>query len=117
VLDAADTITQVTFSDPVYFELTADPVIYRLNPDSIDSGNRLKVLGLNFGPYQTTGEVRVGKKAQALSALPAQGKLLTVTAWSNTQLKVKFKSPAGTTRYVWVEKDGVKSNFKKIHVN
>jgi hypothetical protein len=116
-LTAADVITQTTFSDPVLFELTADPVVYRLNPDSIDSGNRLKILGLNFGPYQTTGVVRVGKKAQALSALPGQGKLLTVTAWSNTQLKVKFKAPSGTTRYVWVEKDGVKSNFKKIKVN
>jgi hypothetical protein len=116
-LTVGDTITQVTFSDPVLFELTADPVVYRLNPASIDSGNRLKILGLNFGPYQTDGVVRVGKKAQALNSALGQGKLLTVTSWSNTLIKAKFKSPSGTTRFVWIEKDGVKSNYKKIKVN
>jgi hypothetical protein len=117
VLDPADTITQVTYSDPVMFELTADPVIYRLNPDHIDSGSRVKVFGLNFGPFQTTGELRVGKKSQANNPALGQGKVLKVTSWSNTLIKAKFKAPSGTTRFIWVEKDGVKSNFKKIKVN
>jgi hypothetical protein len=119
-LTATDVMTDATFSDPVPFELTADPVIYRLNSDGIDRGERLKIRGLNFGADQTDGEIRVGTKLQADHAALGKGTCLDRNvSWSDTLLKVKLNVPAkwqGKTRFVWVEKDGKKSNSQRIKI-
>jgi hypothetical protein len=140
--DAGDTIMQVTLSDPELFELTAQPVIFRLNPDSIDPRTRLKVAGQNFGPYQTDGIIKVGSKAQWIGGTTAPilcrgkncykypanigelstgGKVLDRNVlWSNTILKVKFKVPTkwrGKKKWIWIEKDGKISNASKILIN
>jgi hypothetical protein len=130
-----DTIRQVTISDPEIFELTGLPVIFRLNPDKIDRGSRLKIAGQNFGPYQTDGVIKVGRKAQYNpdlcrgktcykddpTLLPIGGKIQDKNVfWSNTLLKVKFKVPTkwqGKNRFVWVEKDGKASPASRITIN
>jgi hypothetical protein len=118
--DAGDTIYQVTISDPSPMELTPDPVVFRLNADEIANRTRLKVRGQNFGDLQGAGEIRIGTKAAAENPALAQGKLLDKNViWSNTVLKVKLKVPTkwqGKTKYVWVEKDGKKSNFKRVNI-
>ena len=119
-LSCGDTIFQVVVSDPVYFELTNTPIIYRLNPTEIELGNQLKIIGLNFGPAQTDGEVHIGTLSAAEDPALGQGRLLNrIKAWSNTRIKVKVKGPVrweGKTRYVWVEKDGMKSNYKELQI-
>jgi len=132
-LTCGDDITQVTVSDPELFELVALPTLFRLNPDSIDRGNRLKILGWKFGPYQNLGTVRIGSKAQARqNGLNRPGKndlplvlglgkeLSNVRSWSSTMIKVKVgvkASWSGKDKYVWVEKDSMKSNYLKLHIN
>jgi len=132
-LTCGDDIQQVTISDPELFELVALPTIFRLNPDSIDRGNRLKILGWKFGPYQNLGEVRIGGKLAArqnglnrpgkndLPLVLDLGKELTkVRSWSSTIVKVKCSVPTkwkGKSKYVWIEKDGMKSNWKKLNIN
>lgn len=117
-----DPVYQTTVSDPEIFELTADPVIFRLNPATIDNKTRLRIVGQNFGPYQNDGEVHIGKRKLAKdTATLGLGKVLTkIKSWSNTQIKVKLKVPLawqGKNRYVWIEKEGKKTNFKKIMIN
>jgi hypothetical protein len=132
-LTCGDAITQVTISDPEPFELVALPTLFRLNPDKIDRGNRLKILGWKFGPYQNLGRVRIGSKAEARqNGLNRPGKgdlplvlnlgkeLSTVRSWSSTLIKVKVGVKASWTdkdKYVWIEKDGMKSNYLKLHIN
>jgi hypothetical protein len=132
-LTCGDDIQQVTISDPELFELVAQPTIFRLNPDSIDRGRRLKILGWKFGPYQNLGEVRIGTKKQARqNGLNRPGKndeplvlnlgkeLSVVRSWSSTLVKVKCSVPTkwqGKNRFVWIEKDGMKSNYKKLVIN
>jgi hypothetical protein len=132
-LTCGDAITQVTISDPEPFELVALPTLFRLNPDKIDRGNRLKILGWKFGPYQNLGRVRIGSKAEARqNGLNRPGKgdlplvlnlgkeLSNVRSWSSTIIKVKVgvkASWSGKDKYVWVEKDGMKSNYLKLHIN
>jgi hypothetical protein len=117
---AGDTIQQVTISDPVPFELTPDPVVFRLNAREIPNRTRLKVRGQNFGDLQGAGEIRIGTKSAAQEPTLGRGKLLDKNViWSNTVLKVKLKVPTkwqGKTKYVWVEKDGKKSNYKRIKI-
>jgi len=119
-LSCGDTIFQVVTSNPHYFELTAGPQIYSLNPRELERKQRLKIIGVNFGPTQMNGEVRIGSKKKAEAPELGQGKLLDcVTAWSNTKIKVKFKVPKkwiGKTKYVWVEKAGVKSNYREVEI-
>jgi hypothetical protein len=119
-LSCGDTIFQVVTSDPQYFELTAEPQVNKLYPTKIERGNVLKILGLNFGPQQMDGEVRVGLKTDAQDPTLGKGKLLdTIRSWSNTRIKVNVKLPPkweGKTRYVWVEKAGTKSNYKALEI-
>jgi hypothetical protein len=119
-LSCGDNISEVVSSDPVYFELTNEPAILRLKPTEIESGERLIIKGLNFGPTQGSGEVRIGNKNKAQSPTPGQGKLLSNTRlWSNTVIKVKLTVPLeweGKRRCVWVEKGGMKSNYKRLNI-
>jgi len=115
-----DTVFQVETSNPLTFELTNDPEITGVNPKAFIKGDRIKILGVNFGPTQTTGEVYIGKKSQYNDGAPTGGKLQTrIKMWSSTKIKVKVQAPAawsGKNRYVWVVKDGKVSNAKKISI-
>jgi hypothetical protein len=120
-LSCGDTIFQVQMSDPVYFELTNNPYVYKLNPKRIELKNILKIFGGNFGPSQELGDcVRIGTQADAMNPALGLGKEETaVRMWSDTLIKVRVAGPGtwqGKTKYVWVEKGGKKSSSKKLFV-
>lgn len=121
--DSGDIITQIVTSDPEIYELTNVPYINSLNPKgSILPGStaRLILYGMGFGPTQTSGEVRIGRLAHYNTAPTTKGKVMAVKGWSNTRIKIKVgagKFPDAwkdTFKYVWVVKDGVESNPKRI---
>jgi len=118
-----DALYQVETSDPITFELTNDPYITQLNPSTeIANFEQLNIYGINFGPTQTDGEVRVGKKVLYDSDPLNEGKVqVKIKAWSNTRIKftVKVGIPAWLNNPklgVWVIKDGKASNFMNILV-
>lgn len=126
-LSCGDTIYQVETSDPVSFELTNEPFIYKLNPKQIVDANPpaalslLKVFGGNYGIVQDTGDcVRMGTKAEANNVALGLGKEMPkIKTWSNTLIKVRVTAPDSwrtKTKYVWVEKDGKKSNAKPLFI-
>jgi hypothetical protein len=122
-LSCGDTIFQVVVSEPQTFELTNEPIVYRVSPNQIERGQRLRIIGLNFGPTQTDGQVRMGSEEDAQSSALGQGILLgMIKAWSNTRIKVKMprvtvpKSWEGTTKFLWVEKDEKKSNYESLEI-
>jgi len=126
-LSCGDIIYQVEMSDPRYFELTNEPYIFKLNPkqvvdDNIPPLSLLKVYGGNYGPTKEVGDaVRIGSKAQANSLTLGLGtELATIKIWSDALIKTRLKpnpdSWRGKTKYVWVEKDGMKSNSKPLHI-
>ncbi len=115
-----DTMFQVETSNPVTFELTNEPLIRANNPKQASATTRVRVLGLNFGPTQTTGEVRVGTRAQYNSDPFNKGKLQNrIKMWSSTKIAFRLKVPAtwsGKRRFVWVIKDGVVSNRRPLDI-
>jgi hypothetical protein len=115
-----DTMFQVETSNPVTFELTNEPLIRANNPKQASVTTRVRVLGLNFGPTQTTGEVRVGTRAQYNSDPFNKGRLQTrIKMWSSTKIAFRLKVPAtwsGKRRFVWVIKDGAVSNRRPLDV-
>jgi hypothetical protein len=128
---AGDTVHQVETSNPVYFELTNDPWVTGVNPNAFVTGDRVKIIGLNFGPTQTTGDVYMGTKSQynptncygkdCFGGSPTGGKLQSnIKFWSSTKIKVKIRFSqtqwAGKKRYVWVVKGGMVSNAKKVTI-
>jgi hypothetical protein len=120
-----DFMYQVESSNPLWFELTDDAFITRLNPKKIAKGkaSRLRIIGVNFGPTQEPGdEVRLGRNSQYLSDPFNSGKVFqTIKKWSNTKIVVKFfkgvpNAWKGTNKYVWVVKDGVASNKRRVEI-
>jgi hypothetical protein len=130
-LSCGDTIFQIEKSDPIYWELTNEPVIYKLNPRQIERwvpgvdprNNHLKIYGLNFGPSQQAGdEVRVGLESwypdgPQVRVIPNPSHLIR---WSSTLIRVAFgQLPAaadGRIVYVWVKKGGEYSNALPVRV-
>ena len=116
---AGDTVLQVVADPPFTFELTEEPFISRLKPKSCPNASRLRLTGVNFGDDQTNGEVRIGKKSDAADPELGKGKSLNIKNWSNTKIVVRLKVREGwegKNRFVWIEKDGVKSSYKKIQI-
>ena len=120
-----DSIIQTEVTSPWHFELTDDAFITRLNPKKIAKGkaSRLRIIGVNFGPTQEAGdEVRLGRNSQYLSDPFNSGKVFqTIKKWSNTKIVVKFfkgvpNAWKGTNKYVWVVKDGVASNKRRVEI-
>ncbi len=117
-----DTMTQVETSNPVTFELENTPYINQLNPKQVSKFRRLRVIGQNFGVTQTTGNVHVGtaNHYNLMVATPTvdKGKIQEkVKLWSNTKVTVNFRvrnSWKGTKKNVWVVKDGMVSNKRKV---
>jgi hypothetical protein len=111
-----DTMYQVESSNLILYELTNNPSVFNANPKSgVVAKDIVKIIGANFGPTQTTGQVFTGSKSQYTSD---SGKLQdNVRMWSNTKIKIKIKAPAayaGKTKYLWVDKGGVQSNAVKL---
>jgi hypothetical protein len=115
-----DSISRVESLRPMLFVLTDAPYISKLGAKSLASGRRLKITGVNFGSTEEGGEVRVGLRADAESALLGLGKPQDVVkSWSDSKIVVKLKVPAkwqGKTRFVWVEKNRKKSNAKRLQI-
>lgn len=82
----------------------------------------LKIFGGNFGLTQEAGDsVRIGKKLDALRPALGLGKeQIKVVLWSDTLIKVRADQIPniwrGKTRYVWIEKGGMKSNIKPLAI-
>jgi hypothetical protein len=124
-LSCGDTIFEVEKSDAVQYELTNAPIINKLNPKRVVDPVAapwplLRIYGGNFGPTQGDGEVRIGTEAQAVSDTLGLGRELTrIVLWSDTLIKVRVQVPdtwRGTTKYVWVEKGGLKSVYKPLAI-
>ena len=117
---AADTILEVNAYPPFWFELTDAPYISKAKPKACANRSRMTLRGINFGDGQTDGEVRIGKKSDAVDPALGKGKLLDrIKDWNNSKVIVKVTVPAkweGKNKYVWVEKDGKKSNYKKVEI-
>jgi hypothetical protein len=115
-------MTQVETSNPVTFELENTPYINQINPKQVSKFRRLRIIGQNFGPTQTTGTVHVGtaNHYNLMVGAPAvaKGKIQDkVKLWSNTKVTVNFRvrdSWKGTNKNVWVVKDGMVSNKRKV---
>jgi hypothetical protein len=117
-LSCGDTIFHVATSDAISFEL--EPYIYEAVPKEIERGNVLKISGKGFGTEQAGGGVRIGSKTMANAADLNEGWVLTrIETWSNTRIEVWLEVPPtweNRTKYVWIEKDGKKSNFQWITI-
>jgi len=130
---AGDTIFQVSESDPVQFELTKKPVIYKLNPNRLERShycgtylvnNILTIYGQNFGPTQGPGDVvRIGTTGQYGTDPFTKGIVLPRVLWGSLNIKVGVDKPhvpgAAVGRdnvVVWVVKDGVPTNALPIEI-
>jgi hypothetical protein len=125
-------IFQVETSNPVIYDLTNRPGINRANPKKFARGDRVKLIGINFGPVQGDGKVFMGKKNQyigtSLTAVAKFGNIydgqptggkeqLTIKNWSNTKVVIKAKplnTWKNTARYIWIQKNGSVSNATKV---
>jgi hypothetical protein len=119
-LSTGDTIFQVMSSAPLSFELNKEAVIYSVTPARIRNDSLLKILGINFGTSQGSGEIRLGSQDDAMSTVLGKGVLQdNVQSWSNTAIKVKASTLcdwSGKIKYLWLEKNGVKTNCQKINI-
>jgi hypothetical protein len=113
-----DTIFEVMNSSPAQFELTNDPYVAQVSPQRPATNEIVTLTGLNFGPTQGDGEMRIGMSAAANNPALGQGiKVPEPYYWSSTMLKCRIPFPGSwecITPYIWVEKDGDKSNITLI---
>jgi hypothetical protein len=100
------------------------PVINGVAPTA-DSGfferaKKIIISGRNFGDDPSDADVRIGSERQANKSVLGLGKDLTrkdkfVRSWTATESAVKLAVPLkwgceGLEKYIWIEKDGKKSN-------
>jgi len=83
--DAGDVIEQVVSSTPVLFTLTNDPYIRDVLPRKTEPGQKVKILGGNFGPSQSTSYIKIGDAVYG----PGHPK---IKMWSAAKIKVKVKN-------------------------
>jgi hypothetical protein len=119
-LTDGDTILNECPRELEFFELTDAPYIGKLNAREVMPGSRLRIRGFNFGDAPDGAQVRIGSKAEAVSTELGQGEFLDrVKFWSDSRIAVKLKVAKkyeGKRRFVWVEKDGKKSNYKRVNI-
>jgi hypothetical protein len=140
-LTCADTIFQVEKSDPVQFELINTPVLYKLNPWSIERSyycdhdanpltdpilinNILTIYGANFGPAQNAGDViKIGTAAWYTSNPFTNGIVLPRVQWDSLNLRVGIDKPhvpdaavGNPNVVIWVIKDGVATNALPLEI-
>jgi hypothetical protein len=115
-----DSIIQTEVTSPWVFELTDGPGITALKPKQQAKGSRLRVLGVNFGDIQGTSEIRIGKRKQYNADPFTKGLVMNrVRLWSDNKVVVRLRAKdawQGTSKFVWVVKDGKASNFKKVEI-
>jgi hypothetical protein len=115
-----DTITQTEMTSPFYFQLTDEPGITALKPNQRAKGSRLRILGVNFGDNQAASEIRIGTRKQYNADPFTKGLVMNrVRVWSDNKVVVRLKARdawQGTTKYIWVVKDGMVSNYKKVEI-
>ena len=102
---------------------TSDLAILYLEPTAIKRGQKFQIFGDNFGDLPGDGEVRIGKQKHYEDPALGKGKHLhRVRLWSPTKIKVVLSKDVvpehweGSKKYVWVEKEGKKSNYKKVQI-
>jgi len=107
----------------VYRWEVLDPFIEELNRRTRLRGQGVKMIGINFGEEVGNSEVRIGKRRHYEDQALGRGKHLhKVKWWTPTKVKVVLSKGAvpekweGTSKYVWIEKDGEKSNCKKVTI-
>ena len=115
-----DTITRIETSMPATFELTDEPGITALKPNQRAKGSRIRILGVNFGDNQGASEIRIGTRKQYNTDPFTKGLAMNrVRVWSDNKVAVRLKAKdswQGTTKYIWVVKDGMVSNYKKVEI-
>ena len=129
-LTCGDTIFEVEKSDPVQFELINTPVLYKLNPWSIERSyycnvppmilinNILTIYGQNFGPTQNTGDVvKIGTAGWYASNPFTNGIVLPRVQWGALNIRVGIDKPyvpdaavGNPNVVIWVIKDGTATN-------
>jgi len=114
-----DIVHQMATSDPEYFTMAEEPVLYALYPEQIERSHYcgsdvvnsiVKIYGWGFGPEQGDGKVYIGTGGMYYSD---SGLELTRTAWTSLLIKAAVDVPGGAkgmTLYIWVEKNGQKTD-------
>jgi hypothetical protein len=117
---AGDSIIQTELTSPLSFQLTNEPSITRLRPSQQAKGSRIRILGVNFGDNQGASEIHIGTRKQYNTDPFTKGLIMNrVRLWSDDKVAVRLKAKdawQGTTKYIWVVKDGMVSNFKKVEI-
>ena len=119
VYDSGDTIFQVVAANPLYFDVSKRQIVYTVSPSQIENNRLINISGINFGSFRSGGEVRIGSESEAKNPDPGKGILQgKVMSWSNTAIKFKGDIPTGYqgVKYLWVEKNRIKSNYVKVTV-
>ncbi|MDY6836693.1 MAG: IPT/TIG domain-containing protein [Thermodesulfobacteriota bacterium] len=106
-----DEIYHVESSNSEIFNLTDEPVIYTLIPESIPasqpgSPQKVKIKGLNFGATQGSSTVHIGGKTWSAG----HPKIKT---WEDYKIKFKvpvYESPFPKWKQIWVTVNGKPSN-------
>lgn len=110
-------------------EPVTDPYINNLSSMQVARGTNFTIYGGNFGVNSnlTGAQVRIGTRTAATNSLLGKGiNLPVIRSWNNTAVRVKLKdslpnatNPTGwdnKLRFVWVEVNGVKSNYMPFTV-
>jgi hypothetical protein len=117
---AGDSIIQTEMTSPLSFQLTDEPGITALKPNQRAKGSRIRVLGVNFGDSQGASEIRIGTRKQYKTGPFTKGLVMNrVRLWSDNKIVVRLKAKdswQGTTKYIWIVKDGMVSNYKKVEI-
>ena len=114
-----DTVYQVVKSkSEITYEISEDPIIFKLKPDTVEPKERIVVKGFNFGYIQGDSEVHIGQKTFDSSSTK-------IKLWDNDKIKIKvpnykceaFGENSSITRKIWVTVDGIDSNKKTLAVS
>lgn len=116
-LSCGDSIFEVEKTNPVHFELTDEPVIYALIPDSIPasqprSSQKVKIKGLNFGATQGSTSLHIGGKTWSADHPK-------IKVWQDDKIKFKvpkYGPPFPKYKDIWVTVNGKDSNKVQLKI-
>lgn len=91
-----------------------------MKPRQQVKGARLRSLGVNFGDDQAASEIRIGTRKQNNADPLTKGLVMNrAQSWSANKVVARLKAKdawQGTAKFIWVVKDGVASNYKKLEI-